>query len=112
MAQMENDPLAELKKAVISQKTAALPDVPPDPALMQLHDSMVAYDRHVSQVVIDLLGGGHEAPEFGQRAEIDLLFAEADPTHHTPLIEQYRRYQERLDRMMSLSRQIASDRST
>lgn len=112
MENPSNDPLAELKKTVISQKSAALPDQPPDPVLMPLHEVMSDYDRHVSQVVIGILGGSKSVQEYERRPQIDVLFNEVNPETHRNMISLYRRYQERLDHMMSLARQVASARST
>lgn len=113
---MENsDPLAQLKKMVVSQKTAALPDVPPDPQLQPLHQQIVAYDRHVSEAVIGILSGGSSAQSYPDAQDVQKELDARKPGESgmaLSLLEQYQNYKNRLDKMLELALQVASSRSS
>lgn len=109
------DPLMELRKAIVAQKTAALPDRPADPALQELHQKIVDYDRHVSESVIAILGGGRTVTPYPAASEIDPLLNQklagaAGPSRSMLML--YQRYKERLDRMFSLAARVAQTRQT
>lgn len=70
MGNRPTDPLTRLKQLIVQQKTAALPDRPPDPSLQALHVVVVAYDRHVSETVIGVLGGGDQAGPFPEQEKL------------------------------------------
>ncbi len=113
---MENagdSPLTELRKAIVAQKTAALPDRPGDPALQELHQKIVDYDRHVSETVIAVLGGGSTVVPYPAADEINPLLSqkltEASGATRSMLML-YQRYLERLDRMFSLAVRVAQTR--
>jgi hypothetical protein len=107
------DPLAQLRKAIVSQKTAALPDHPSDPALIELHNKIADYDRHVSETVIAILGGGSQASPYPAIAEVNALLERASAAgggaNRAPLAL-YQRYKERLDRMLDLALAVAKTR--
>jgi len=104
-------PLAALKKLVIAQKSAALPDNPPSPELARLHKALAQYDQFVSEMVIRTLGGGKAAHAYPGNSDLQSEFdqlaglQDVKPQH----INLYRRYQERLDKMLAAA--IAASQS-
>lgn len=99
----ELSPLKLLKQMVISQKSASLPDEPVDQMLISLHQEMVNYDRFVSETVIRVLGGIMEATEYPDTPRLakEILRIESQPGLNSPLLNQYRKYRERLDKMLA-----------
>ena len=106
----EPTPIEQLKKAVIDQKTATLPPEEEDPALVNLHEVMVAYEQLVSQIVIGLIQTDHADIPWDQihadQNEISRLLSspQAQASRKTDF---YRAYAARLDRMITLAGQAA-----
>jgi hypothetical protein len=102
--------LNELRKLVITQKTAALPIDPPTPELAELHSALTHYDQVVSQAVIQAIQGMRFIFPTAQiktlRDQLDRIFATAGSERE---VELYLRYRQRLDQMSDLAEQAARD---
>ena len=106
-------PIIRLKKAIISQKNAQFPERPEESQLAKLHDLIYQYDQHVAQMVISVLQGSSEAVAFERANDIAMLIDRMSPSpgqSMNRLIEQYRRYKERLDNMSALALEVVSER--
>jgi hypothetical protein len=103
--------LAQLRKAVIQQKTASLPDDMDDPVFQSLHKIVVEYDQFVSQMVIAVLSGEKKASSYSHRTlvvtAIEAAETIADPKQQRK-VEQYRNYVNRLDHMHDLALQVSA----
>jgi hypothetical protein len=95
-----------LRKAVIDQKKANLPYEPEDPALMELHQAVVAYDQIVSQAVIAVIQGLESSV-----SPMDISAAKDSAESHlqAPQVQAsrklafYQTYKSRLDHMVILA---------
>lgn len=111
MNNQADSPLTQLKKAIVAQKSAALPDTAPDPKLQPLHESVVLYDQYVSQAVIAILGGGNQAAPYPQREEIRRHLQETESTNPSnPAVRVYSNYLTRLDHMLALAVEVSESR--
>ncbi len=103
--------LDQLRKAVISQKTAQLPDEAPSPKLQALHQALFDYDRYVSEMVISVLQGSAEGKPYLLKATVEEEMANAiEHADDRRSVELYRRYKERLDKMQTLAMAVAAER--
>jgi hypothetical protein len=106
--------LDQLRKAVIQQKMAALPEEPEDSIFHSLHIIVGDYDRFVSQMVIGVLTQGEQAFYYPQRTLVQTAVEEvetrADASQQRK-VEQYRKYINRLDQMLLLALQVSSGSS-
>ncbi len=111
---MESNPpsaLDQLRKAVIAQKTALLPDQAPSPELKALHEALFDYDRFVSEMVISVLQGSDEGKPYPQKDQVEAEMAGAiENADDRRSVELYRRYKERLDKMQALAMAVAAER--
>ena len=114
MPETADTPIGRLRKAVIAQKTAALPDPPEDSVLQPIYDLLYDYDQYTTLTVINVLQGNVEAEKYAQRNKIDKLASELDNTPN-PLtkreLDLYSNYLRRLDNMMVLVKAVVSDRT-
>jgi len=99
-------PMLQLRKMVIGQKSAGLPDVPAGHPLEGLHRQLVDYDAFVTQAVIRVLGGEKNVEQFPGQAGLDSAFAQAE---ESPVLQQLMRYRQRLDSMLTLATQAATE---
>lgn len=99
-------PIVQLRKLIIGQKSAALPDVPVGSPLEGLRQQLADYDAFVTQAVIRVLGGEKNVEPFPGQAGLDNAFAQAD---ESPVLQQLLRYRQRLDSMLTLARQAATE---
>jgi len=106
--------LKQLQKAVISNKQAALPEVRPEgEAFTSLHNLTTDYDRHVSTAVIAIFQGGSNYELFSRHQQLqDTLenLSENVVPAQRRVVEQYRRYIERLDQMDLLAQEVIRER--
>ncbi len=102
-----DDPLSALRKLVIGQKSAALPDINAEHPLWPLHQQVQAYDAFVTRAVIHVLGGGRDVQPFTDRPVLDALLQAAAAQ---PEAAAYRRYLERIDTMLRLAGEVATAR--
>ncbi len=103
--------LDQLRKAVISQKTAQLPDKAPAPDLQALHAALFDYDRYVSKMVIAVLQGSAEGKPYALQATVEEEMAKAvEHAGDRRSVELYRRYKGRLDKMQALAMAVAAER--
>ena len=113
MPETSETPIGRLRKAVIGQKTAALPDPPKDPLLQPIYDLLYEYDQYTTQKVINVLQGNLESEDYSQREQIDKLISESvsslNPMTKREL-DLYKNYLSRLDNMMTLAKAVVSDR--
>lgn len=107
--QPEIDALAQLKKMVIGQKSAALPELDAGHPLQPLHQQMQAYDRFVTERVIRVLGGEKVRGDYPDAGRLRAALENAPVEEHGSLLAQYRRYQQRLDEMLHLADQAAAE---
>jgi len=103
--QTEMDPLSQLKKMVIGQKSAALPELDAGHPLQPLHQQMQAYDRFVTERVIRVLGGEKVRGAYPDAGQLRAALESAPVEEHEALLAQHRRYQQRLDEMLRLAEQ-------
>lgn len=102
--------LNELKKMVIAQKSAGLPIDPPSEAAAGLHAALVEYDQVVSQAVIQTIQGGPvDDPSTKVQAIKAALAEQYQRAGSGREVETYRRYEDRLDAMLALVKQIAQE---
>lgn len=106
--QPEIDALSQLKKMVIGQKSAALPELDAGHPLQALHQQMQAYDRFVTERVIRVLGGEKIRGPYPQAGQLRAALESSPVGEHTVLLAQYHRYQQRLDEMLRLAEQAAA----
>jgi hypothetical protein len=114
MSETSDTPIARLRKAVIGQKTASLPDPPKDPMLQPIYDLLYEYDQYTTQIVINVLQGNLASEDYSQRKQIDKMVGEfASPLN--PMVKReldlYKNYLQRLDNMMTLVKAVVSDRT-
>jgi hypothetical protein len=114
MPEISDTPIGRLRKAVIGQKTASLPDRPKDPILQPIYDLLYEYDQFTTQLVINVLQGKLAIEEYPQRKQIDKMIAEfASPLD--PMVKReldlYMNYLHRLDNMMTLVKAVVSDKT-
>jgi pantothenate kinase-related protein Tda10 len=108
MTAQGGSPIEELKKAVIDQKKANLPQEPDDPALAGLHQAVVEYDQIVSQVVIALIQGWNSEVDQLQINQAQAAAAqalEAPDLQSNRRLAFYRKYKSRLDHMLELAKE-------
>lgn len=106
---MDTDALTQLRKMVIGQKSAGLPDVPATHPLFELHQQLAGYDAFVTQTVIRVLGGDHTLTSYPQDDQMRSAFSAAEAGgEDAAMLQQLRRYQQRLDTMLSLAQQAAA----
>jgi hypothetical protein len=113
MPETGDTPIGRLRKAVIGQKTAAIPDPPKEPLLQPVYDLLYEYDQNITLTVINVLQGNLEADEFSQRERIDTLISEFVNSQNQMLKRElglYQNYLHRLDNMMVLVKAVVSDR--
>lgn len=104
--------LAQLRRAVISQKAASLPQAAEDRALVDLRQQIETYDQCVSQNVIAILQGARETHPCANRQAIeDVLnsLLEEAPAPRRRVLEQFRNYLKRLDAMLELCGQVIAE---
>jgi hypothetical protein len=103
--------LDQLRKAVIQQKMASIPDEIDDPIFQSLHKIVRQYDQYVSQMVIAVLTGGDKATSYPHKTLVVTAVEEAE-TSATPKqqrkVDQYRNYISRLDHMHDLALQVSA----
>jgi hypothetical protein len=102
--------LSQLRKAVIQQKTASLPDDVDDPVFQSLHKIISEYDQYVSQMVIAVLSGENKASSYPHRTLVVTAIEEAETIAEPKQkrkVEQYRNYIHRLDHMHDLALQVS-----
>jgi hypothetical protein len=114
MSETSDTPIARLRKEVIGQKTASLPDPPKDPMLQPIYDLLYEYDQYTTQIVINVLQGNLASEDYSQRKQIDKMVGEfASPLN--PMVKReldlYKNYLQRLDNMMTLVKAVVSDRT-
>ncbi len=103
--------LDQLRKAVIAQKTARLPDEAPSAGLQALHQALFDYDRYISEMVISVLQGSTEGKPYPKQDQVEAEMANAIETaDDRRSVELYRRYKERLDKMQALALAVAAER--
>lgn len=107
--QPEMDAMARLKKMVIGQKSAALPEIGAGHALQPLHQQLQAYDRFVTERVIRVLGGEKLRGGYPQAGQLRAALESAPAGDHEALLAQYQRYQQRLDEMLNLAEQAVAE---
>ncbi len=111
MASNPPSALDQLRKAVISQKTALLPDEAPSPALQTLHQTLYDYDHYVSEMVIAVLQGSDQGKAYPHQDLVEEQMANViEHSDDRRSVELYRRYKERLDKMQALALAVAAER--
>ncbi|MDR3574934.1 MAG: hypothetical protein P4L50_13810 [Anaerolineaceae bacterium] len=114
MPETGDTPVGRLRKAVIAQKTAALPDSPGNPFLQPIYDLLYDYDQFTTQTVISVLQGNIGIEDYALRKQIDELASKIDGSSD-PMTKRelglYNNYLSRLDNMMVLVKAVVSDRS-
>jgi hypothetical protein len=80
-------------------------------ALIQLHEAIVGYDQHVSSMVISILQGITEVTPYPHMDDLNHLFQQAEikQEENKRLLEQYRKYRQRLDDMHRLAMNAAAE---
>jgi hypothetical protein len=115
MPEIPETPLGRLRKAVIAQKTASLPDPPQNPLLQPIYDLLYEYDQFTTESVISVLEGKSADVDFPKRKEFDKLTSELENTLN-PMTKRdlglYNNYLDRLDKMMVLVEAVISNRTT
>jgi hypothetical protein len=113
MPEIRETPIGRLRKAVIGQKTASLPEPPKDPSLQPLYDLLYEYDQYITQMVINVLQGNLESEDYSQRGQIDLLMSDSvnslNPMTKREL-DLYKNYLLRLDTMLISAKVVVQDR--
>ncbi len=107
--QSQMDARSQLKKMVIGQKSAALPEIDAGHPLQPIHQQMQAYDRFVTERVIRVLGGEKVHGDYPDAGQLHAALESAPVKEHGSLLAQYRRYQQRLDEMLNLAEQAAAE---
>ena len=106
--------IARLRKAVIAQKTASLPDPPKDRLLQPFYDQLFEYDQYITQTVINILQGASDAKDYTHREQIDKLKGELENPLNPATkreLDLYNNYLLRLDKMMVLVKAVISERA-
>jgi len=113
MPEISETPIGHLRKAVIGQKTASLPEPPKDPLLQPLYELLYEYDQYIAQMVINVLQGNLNSEDYSQRGQIDSLMRESvnslNPMTKREL-DLYKNYLLRLDNMLMLAKAVVQDR--
>jgi hypothetical protein len=108
-----NPDLDELRKAIVQQKTASLPDGEQEPAFKSLHKIIFEYDQHVSQMVIGILTQSLPATAYPHRILLQAALEEAEKRVNLSqrrMLDQYRYYTYRLDHMHNLALRLLTGR--
>jgi len=110
---MEDVTLNRLRKLIIQQKTASLPEPNNDPATQVAYESVNHYDQYVSQVVIAVLQGQDKLEGYLEKEKLHQILTNL--SHSTfpaslRLAILYQRYTDRLEEMFTLASKIVSDR--
>jgi hypothetical protein len=106
MTNQGGNAIDELRKAVIEQKKANLPQEVADPALADLHQAIVEYDQIVSQVVIAVIQGWEsqvDQQHLDQAQQAAAQALDAPDLQSNRRVAFYRSYKNRLDRMRNLA---------
>lgn len=105
--------LDQLRKTIIAQKTASLPEVSGDPQLNDLRRRIAAYDQCVSQNVIAVLQGAQEIIVCPDREHIERIMDDLRqevPDARKRTLDQFHNYLKRLDTMQDLATQVIRER--
>jgi len=105
--------LDALRKAIIQQKTASLPEEEGKTVLFnELYRATYEYDQYVSQMVIGVVTQHEAAVPYERREllqfELNKVLQIASPQQRRK-VEQYKNYIDRLDRMLDLALQVSAD---